>query len=80
MAKRKQSSLLPNFGLTSEKFKWGDQNVGEEARSAATANIHAGLTSLVFVNSQCNTGALVKGRPRDCHRMFRMLIVLQRIS
>ncbi len=31
------------------------------------------LTSLLFVRLQHNIGALVKGRPPDCHGVFRTL-------
>ncbi len=42
MAKRKHSSLLTNFGFTFKKLNQDNQNVGEEAALAATANNYAG--------------------------------------
>ncbi len=43
--KRKQNSLLTNFGFISKKFNQENQIVGQEAGLAATANIHAGPSS-----------------------------------
>ncbi len=45
MAKRKQSSLITSFGYTSKKLNWNNQNVGEEAGSAAAVNGHVGPSS-----------------------------------
>ncbi len=45
MAKRKHNFLLTYFGFTPKKLVWDNQNVGEEAGLAATAQICAGLSS-----------------------------------
>ncbi len=63
MSKKKQSSLLTNFGFTSEKLNQGNP----------TFMLVHRLTDLIFVRLQRNTGALVWGRPPDCHGIFRTL-------
>ncbi len=45
MAKRKQSSLLTNFGFNSKKLNRDNQNVEEEAGSATAAKVHVGPSS-----------------------------------
>ncbi len=69
MATRKQSSLLTNFGLTSKKLH---QNVGEKLVRVLQLTfmlVHR-LASTPLVRLHCNTGALVRGRPPDGHRVF----------
>ncbi len=65
MAKRKQSFLLISFGFTSTKLNQDNQNVGRKLvplRNLTFMLVHH-LTSLLFVEFQHKTGALVRGRP-----------------